>query len=146
MKPGLKIGDSAEVEIVVTEDMVAGFGGQVIHRLYCTSALVQHMEWAARKVLEPYFEAHEEGVGCNVECSHLALTLPGCTVKVKATLTEIRERKIVCEVEAFNARGKIARGSVTQSIIEREWLAEKMNELALITQLSSQAEASSKAQ
>jgi len=139
MKPGLKVGDTAEVELQVTPDMVAEFDGRVIHKLYCTSALAYHMEWAARKVIEPYFEENEEAVGYNVDCTHLAMTIPGMKVRVRATLTEIRDRKIVCDIEAFNTRGKLARGSVTQSVIDKSWLSRKVNELTLINQLSAQS-------
>jgi fluoroacetyl-CoA thioesterase len=102
------------------------------------------MEWAARQLISAYFESHEEAMGYHVECSHLAMTLPGMKVSIKAKLSEIRDRKLVCDVEAFNSRGKLARGTVTQAVIEKSWLTKKVNELALINQLSSQAEAASK--
>ncbi len=58
----------------------------------------------------------------HVEVSHMTLTVIGMTVRVKATVSEIRDKKIVCDVEAFNTRGKIARGTVSLSITERTWL------------------------
>lgn len=138
MKEGLKAGDWAEVEISVTKDMQASFAGQTIHELYSTSSLVHDMEWAARKVLAPYLEPDEEAMGSHVEVSHLMLTPVGMKVKVRATVKEIRDKKIVCEVEAFNRRGKIARGTVTQSLIEKEWLDKKVKEMTLVHQLSLQ--------
>lgn len=146
MKPGLAIGQTAEVEITVTQEMLARFGGQLVHELYCTSALVNHMEWAARTLLVPYLEAHEEAMGYHVDVSHLAMTLPGTKVRIVASLREIRDRKIVCDVEAFNGRGKIARGEVTQALVEKSWLDKKIKELTIINQLSGQVEAAPKAQ
>lgn len=137
MKPGLKIGDSAEIEIKVTRDMRAAFGGITVHELFSTSSLVHHMEWAARKVLEQYLESDEEAMGYHVEVTHLMLTLIDMSVRVKATVTEIREKRIVCEVEAFNLRGKIARGLVTQSLVEKEWLDKKMKEMSVVNQIAS---------
>ncbi|HEY9869215.1 MAG TPA: thioesterase family protein [Candidatus Obscuribacterales bacterium] len=139
MKPGLTTGQTAEVEITVTADMLAAFNGEPVHDLYSTSALVHHMEWASRRLLLPYLEDHEEGMGSHVEVSHLALTLPGMKVRVKARVIEVRENKVVCEVEAFNPRGKIARGTVTQAVVEKSWLARKIKELSLIHQLAQQA-------
>jgi predicted thioesterase len=138
MKPGLNVGQSAEVEIEITKDMLATLAGETIHELYATSSLVQHMELAGRKLIVPFLEDHEEGMGSHVEVSHLALTLPGMRVKVKATVTEIRDKKVVCDVEAYNTRGKIARGTVTQSIVEKAWLDRKMKELSIIINLSDQ--------
>lgn len=141
MKPGLKIGQTAELEITVTKEMVASFGGETVHHLYSTSTLVHHMEWAARKMIEPFFEEHEEGMGYHAEVSHLMPTIPGMKVKLKATVTALRDRKVVCDVEVFNPRGKIARGTVTQAIVEKSWLDNKIKEMALVHQLALEAEA-----
>lgn len=140
MKAGLKIGQTAEADIVVSREMFATFGGQTVHELYSTASLVQHMEWVARKIIVPYLEPHEEGMGFHVEVSHLALTLPGMNVRLKATVSDIRENKIVCDVEAFNLRGKLARGTVTQAIIQKEWLERKTRELQIINQLAEQSQ------
>jgi fluoroacetyl-CoA thioesterase len=146
MKPGLTPGLTAELEVTVSPDMVAHFGGQVVHNLFSTSALVQSMEWAARRLIEPFLESHEEAMANHIEVSHLAMTLPTTDVLVRATLTEIRDRKIICDVEAFNSRGKLARGTVTQALVEKTWLDKKMKELALINQLSRQFDKASNAQ
>jgi fluoroacetyl-CoA thioesterase len=140
MKSGLRIGQSAEIEVTVTEEMQASFGREMIHNLYSTSWLVHHMEWASRKLIEPYLEPHEEGMGSHVEVSHLMLTLTGMKVRVKAVVYEIRDKKIVCEVEAFNIRGKIGKGTITQSIVEKTWLDKKKKEMSIINQLASETE------
>jgi predicted thioesterase len=139
MKPELTVGKTEELEILVTPDMVAKFGDTTVHKLYATSALVHHMEWAARKILEPYLEEHEEGMGYHAEVSHLMPTIPGMKVKLKATVSDIRDRKVVCDIEAFNPRGKIARGTVTQAIVEKSWLDNKIKEMTLVHQLAIEA-------
>jgi predicted thioesterase len=138
MKAGLEIGQSAEINILVTKDMRTEFIGETVHDLYSTSDLVNHIEWAARKVLIPFLETNEESMVSHVEVSHLTLTVTGMSVRVKATVSEIRDKKIVCDVEAYNTRGKIARGTVTQSVIEKTWLENKMKELSIINQLAGQ--------
>jgi len=136
MKPGLQTGQTAEIEVEISNTMLANFDGRPVHNLYSTSALVNHMEWVARKVILPYLEEHEEVMNSYVEVSHLTLSLPGMKVRVKAVVSRIRDKKIVCDIEAFNSRGKIARGSITQSLIEKQWLDRKMKELSIINQLA----------
>lgn len=63
-------------------------------------------------------------------------------VLFKATVTDVRDRKVECEVEAFNARGKLARGTVVQAIVEREWLEKKMREMSVIANITSEPQTS----
>lgn len=142
MKAGLEIGQTAELEIDVKDEMTARFAGETVHELYSTSYLVHHMEFAARKLILPYLEDHEEGMGCYIEVSHLSFTLPGMKVNLTATVTDIRDNKVIAEVEASNMRGKVARGTVTQAIVEKEWLEKRMKELMVIRNISKEEELS----
>lgn len=142
MKPGLKIGATAELEATVTDEMTAVFDHNEVHPLLSTSCLVHHLEWVSRKLIEPYFEENEEGMGYHVDVAHLMPTIPGMPIRLAATISDIKDRKVVCEVEAFNSRGKIARGTVTQAIVEKSWLNNKIKEMTLVHQLARQAEAS----
>jgi predicted thioesterase len=144
MITGLKIGSSKEIELTVTPEMRASFVGETVHDLYSTSWLVHHMEWAARQLLLPYLSPTQEAMGSSIEVSHLMLTLPGMKVRLHARVIEIRDNKVVSEIEASNQRGKIARGTFTQSIVEKSWLDKKMKEMALIHNLSTQSEQHSK--
>jgi fluoroacetyl-CoA thioesterase len=132
MKPGLHIGQTAEIEVMVTPDMAAAFEGQRIHPLYSTSSLVHHMELVARKTLLPFLEKHEEGMGTHVEVHHSVLTPIGMKVKLRATVSAIRDTKIECEVEASNWRGKVAKGIVIQSVIQKSWLDQKIKEMEVV--------------
>ncbi|MBY0546455.1 MAG: hypothetical protein K2W95_04145 [Candidatus Obscuribacterales bacterium] len=142
MKSGLKEGNTAELEITVTADMLAHFENDSVYELYSTSDLIHHMERAARQTILPYLDDNEAGVGCHVNVSHRMLTLCGMKVLFKATVTDVRDRKVECEVEAFNARGKLARGTVVQAIVEREWLEKKMREMSVIANITSEPQTS----
>ena len=72
MRSGLKVGNTAEVRARVTEDMCPAFEGVVVHHVYSTWSMAHHMELAARKVLAPYLEEHEEGIGSHLSIDHLA--------------------------------------------------------------------------
>jgi fluoroacetyl-CoA thioesterase len=132
MKSGLKKGQTAEIEFVVTADMFARFPTGVVHELLSTSALMQQMEWAARQIILPYLEPHEEGMGARVEVHHSMLTPEGITVTVKATVVEVHNNKIECEVEASHFRGKVAKGTVVQAIVEKSWIDKKIREMEVV--------------
>lgn len=136
MKPGLEIGQAAEYEVVVAPDMVASFEGKVVHELYSTSALVHHMEYAARKTILPYLEEHEEGMGYHVDVHHTMFTPVGVKVLIRAVVTAIRDTKIECEVEASNWRGKVAKGTIVQSIVQKSWLQTKIREMQVVAPLA----------
>lgn len=136
MKPGLAIGQTHTIEIEVTPDMVAYFEDKLVHYLYSTSALTHDMELAARRLLVPFLEEQEESIGCHFEIAHLAMTLPGMRVEIEATVVEIRDNKVVANIEASNIRGKIARGTITQAIVDKGWLQNRMKEISVIHNIS----------
>ena len=103
MKPGFEPGITKEHIVQVTEEMCPAFEGVVVHRCYSTSSAVHHMEIAARKVLVDYLEDHEEGVGGHISIDHVATCKVGKTVRVRAELTEVDGRRVICKVEAHPA-------------------------------------------
>lgn len=118
MKAGLKTGDFHEFCIQVQEDMKPKFGDRVIHPLYATAAMLNHMEWAARQQVEPYLEAGEESVGYHIDLKHLAPTPIGATVRVRSTVTRVGSTKIVSRVEAWHQSVKIGEGHLTQALVQ----------------------------
>lgn len=49
------------MSITVTEDMIAAFGGEMVHPVLSTVTMVYYMEWVGRKVILPFLEEGEEG-------------------------------------------------------------------------------------
>lgn len=143
MKPGLAVGQTTKLELEVSWDMIVRYEGKTVHELYSTSMLVHHMELSARKLIWPYLEESEECMGCHIDVSHLAMTLPGMTVTINSTIADIRENKVVVEVEASNIRGKIARGTVTHAVIDKAWLRNRMKEISVIQNIAATELASS---
>ncbi len=127
MKPQLQVGARAEVVITVTEDMCPAFDGDVVHRVYSTWSMAHHMEIAARKVLMPHLEAHEEGIGSHLSIDHLAPTPVGHIVRVEAVAVELEPTTLVCEVTAYHVRPDgekvVGRGRQVQRILPRSKLA-----------------------
>ncbi|HEY8552335.1 MAG TPA: thioesterase family protein [Thermaerobacter sp.] len=129
VKPGFVPGLRAEVEATVDATMQAAFDGRVIHPLYSTWALVHHLEHAARRVLEPFLEPHEEGVGYAVEVRHLAPTPVGARVRAVAVLEAVEGNRVVCRVEAYNDLEKIAEGRQVQVVLDRAAFRRRIAEL-----------------
>ncbi|HLR01300.1 MAG TPA: thioesterase [Virgibacillus sp.] len=125
MKQGMDIGRQETIEVRVTEAMFARFEGEVVHPVYSTVAMVYHMEWVSRKIILPFLEEHEEGMGGAVTLKHVSPSPLGSTVTLTATLIGYEGTKVMTDVKAYNDAGLIGKGEVTQIILPKEVIAEK---------------------
>jgi fluoroacetyl-CoA thioesterase len=131
MKPGMVIGQEATITATVTPDMFASFEGTVVHPAYSTVSMVYHMEWAARQIILPYLEEHEEGIGGAVTVKHLAPTPEGETITVTATLTELKGHAVITKVVVRNSKEIVGQGEVTQFILEKKDIQAKLKSHAI---------------
>jgi fluoroacetyl-CoA thioesterase len=129
MKPGLKVGDQATYEKVVSSSDIATFRNKVVHPLYATFKLAEDVEWTCRQLILPYLEPHEEGAGTELYIRHLAPTPIGQRVRIVATVTEVTERRVVARFEAFNEAFQIAEGHMTQAILPKAKFREIVQEI-----------------
>ncbi|MGE8205046.1 thioesterase family protein [Heyndrickxia sp. NPDC080065] len=127
MKEGMEIGQTAMIEFEVTPEMFAGFEGNVVHEAYSTVSMVYHMEWASRKIIFPYLEEHEEGIGGAVNVKHIAPTTAHTKVQVKATLIELKNNIVITKTEAWNEKGLIGQGEVKQVILPKAKIKQMLN-------------------
>lgn len=123
MRPSLSVGNTAEVTITVTDDMCPAFDGVVVHRVYSTWSMAHHMELAARMVLAPHLEDHEEGIGSHLSIDHVAPAPLGHTVRVVAKAIELGPTTLVCECIAYDGERVIGRGKQVQRILPKAKLA-----------------------
>ncbi|MCG8408785.1 MAG: hypothetical protein MI923_26565 [Phycisphaerales bacterium] len=119
MKPGLEPGIYEEVSFEVTEQMCPAFDGEVVHRVCATWTLVHYMELAGRKILMQFLEPEEEGVGSHVSCDHVRPAQVGKKVRVKATVAQMSDRELVCDVAAYCGEQLIASGRTGQKVLPR---------------------------
>ncbi|MDN4608259.1 thioesterase family protein [Sporosarcina sp. F6_3S_P_2] len=131
MRLGMDVGREETIEITVTADMFASFEGQVVHPVYSTVAMTYHMEWVSRKIILPFLEDDEEGMGASVQLKHLAASPLGTTVTLTAKLIEYRANKVVTKVTASNHLGLIGKGEVVQVILPKEKIMEKLKEASI---------------
>jgi len=123
MNPLPPIGFTAEVVVTVTEDMCPAFDDVVVHRVYSTWTMAHHMELAARKVLLPHLEEHEEGIGAHLSIDHLAPAPLGHTVRVVAEAVEVDATTVVCDVTAYDVSSDrervVGRGRQVQRVLPK---------------------------
>jgi len=127
MLDSLKLGNTADVTVTVTEDMCPAFDDVVVHRVYSTWSMAHHMELAARKVLAPHLEDHEEGIGSHLSIDHVSPTPLGHNVRVEAVATELDDTTLVCDVIAYHVhpdgRESVAgRGMQVQRVLPKKKL------------------------
>lgn len=129
MRSGLQVGSQSTVSTVVTENMVARLGGQQIHPVLATAQMIEWMEWAGRRLILPYLEEGEDAVGYAVDIVHLAPTLVGESFRATATFVGLEKNRIIADVAADNARGRIGQGRFIQVLVPKDSLIRRLEEI-----------------
>lgn len=130
MKSGLAVGHTAVVMTEVTPSMYAQFEGNVVHPVYSTVSMVYHMEWASRKIILPYLEDHEEGMGAKVNVEHMAPAKSGSPLEIKANVIKYERNIIVTGVTVRDRESDrlIGKGEVKQVVLPKEKIKERIKE------------------
>ncbi|MCR8848908.1 thioesterase [Rossellomorea sp. SC111] len=130
MKSGLAVGHTAVITTEVTPGMYAQFEGNVVHPVYSTVSMVYHMEWASRKVILPYLEEHEEGMGAKVNASHVTPAKTGSHLEIRANVIEYERNVIITEVTVRDRENDrlIGKGEVKQVVLPKEKINERIKE------------------
>jgi fluoroacetyl-CoA thioesterase len=115
-------------EVVVTQGMTVDFEQPEpelgkLHPVYATYWLAKHMELVSRKIILPFLEEGEVGIGFEVSVRHLASALPGMKVRLTAKHQRTERNRVYAVCEAYHELGdKIGEGSTTQVILPKERL------------------------
>jgi predicted thioesterase len=110
MTQRIEPGQTAEVEITVTDQQTADAMGNRGVRVYSTPHLVGLLEQAAHAAIRAQLPAEAGTVGTMVEVKHLAPTPVGFRVRARATVLETDGRRVLFQVEAWDDKEKIAEG------------------------------------
>ncbi|MFC4075879.1 thioesterase family protein [Salinithrix halophila] len=117
MKARLQVGHRERLEVTVTREMTASFGGVEVHPVLSTVSMVYHMEWAGRKVILPFLEPGEEGVGGAISVEHRAPAPVGKVVTFTAEAIEVTSRKVLCRVWCEHDKALVGEGTFLQAIL-----------------------------
>lgn len=115
-------GFTQTLTFTVTEAMTVHFEelGK-LHPVYATYWMGKHFEEAGRKIILPFLEAGEGGIGSALEVNHTASALPGMQVTVTATFERQEGRRIYATMRAVNELGdEIGTGRTTQVVLPQE--------------------------
>lgn len=122
-------GYEATFEVTVTEAMTVDFEQDDprlgrLHPVYATYWLTKHAELVSRKIILPFLEAGDEGIGHEVRIRHLASALPGMRVKLTARFVRREGNRVVADVRAVSELGDVVgEGATTQVVLPHEKLA-----------------------
>ena len=123
MKSGMTEGQMATIDITVTSEMYAQFDGTVVHPAYSTVTMIYHMEWVSRKIILPYLEEHEEGMGAAVSAKHLFPAREGTILIITAIVSKLTKNTVVTEVTVKSKEKLIGIGEVKQIILTKSKIA-----------------------
>lgn len=119
MRPGPPRGEQADLQVVVTEEMLEPSHGD-LPGIYGLPAMVGHMGRVARMILEPHLEAGEIGVDDQADIDRRLPVTVGTTVTLLATVAKVAPQQLVCEV-LLRANGLlVARGSHTLRVVDAD--------------------------
>lgn len=128
MKSGLQMGAVGELLLTVGtgQTIHLGVGGSANAVVFSTPSMIALMEHTARHVILPFLDEGEASVGVTVNVEHLASTPLGSQVRAVAKLTKIDGKQMDFEVEAYEEKKLIGKGTHRRAVIKVARLAEKM--------------------
>lgn len=106
----IRPGATAELSQLVTADRTADALGNPGVKVFGTPFVVALLEDVSAAVVRPHLPPGATTVGTMIEMKHLAATPVGMTVRARATLLETDGRRFLFQVEAWDAKDKIAEG------------------------------------
>lgn len=112
------VGTTVTMVRTVNETDRAGFDDEHIHDVYSTVAMVRDVEHVSRWLFRLGLEEDEEGAGAAISLRHLAPVPIGAEVRLRATVTTARERKMVTEVEVLHDDTVAATAEFTQIVLD----------------------------
>jgi fluoroacetyl-CoA thioesterase len=102
-----------------------------VHPVYATYWLAKHMEEAGRKIILPFLEDGEEGIGSAVSVRHRAPAVPGTRVEVVAEHVRTDENRVLARCVARAGDVVVGEGETEQTILPKRVIAERIAEAEL---------------
>lgn len=121
----LTAGLSAQVQLTVTEAMLASRVGSGLVDVFSTPELVRLLEQTAVAALSGALPAGQTSVGSTIEIAHLAPTPVGMKITATATLTAVEGRKLSFNVSACDEVELIARGTHQRYVVDEARFRQK---------------------
>jgi fluoroacetyl-CoA thioesterase len=126
MKMAPRAGMTGEERLTVDATNRIGFADARMPAVLATPWLVAHLEYAARRALEPCLEEHERSVGTFIEVEHLAPVPEGLTVVCRARVIRADGPVVTFQVEAHDGMEPVARGLHRRRVIDVDRFARRV--------------------
>ena len=117
MNATLVVGLSTTRTFAVDRERTIDFMGEAA-RVYATPMLVRDIEVACREFLLRRLDAGEDSVGTRIELDHTAPTLLGMTVRIEATVAEVKGRAVTFELTGSDGVDTICRGRHVRLVVD----------------------------
>ena len=111
------LGSKNEEKVLVTSEIAIDFLGLETARVLATPHLIGLLEMPARNAIKPHLEDGYDTVGTQVNVRHLAATPMGMSATFRAEVIAVDDRRVTCNVEAFDEKEKIAEGTHERFIV-----------------------------
>ena len=115
-----------EVCLTVTPALTAAAMGSGDLNVLATPALVALMEKAAMTAAARNLPPSDTTVGAYISTSHLKPTAVGHTVRARATITAVENRKITFHVAAYEGDELVGEGEHVRYVVDRERFLSKL--------------------
>jgi fluoroacetyl-CoA thioesterase len=125
MKESLHPGLSKTARFQIDRDRTIDFMGDE-GRVYSTPYLVRDIELTCRNRLLDHCDAGGDSVGTDVNIKHLAPTLLGMTVEIKATIAAVDGRKVAFDVLASDGIDQICTGTHGRFVVDVKKTVERL--------------------
>ncbi len=123
-------------ELLVTPAMTVDFDDPhdarlgKLHPVYATYWLAKHLELVSRKLILPFLEDGEEGIGHAVSVKHLASALPGMRLRLTARLEAQEGNRVHAACSAVSELGDlVGEGTTVQVILPHAKLLQAFDRL-----------------
>ena len=130
MKSIPKVGTLGEERFVVEARHAIDFAEGGMPAVLCTPWLIWFLEHAARAAVLPLLEPGESTVGTEVQVRHLAATPVGQAVTCTARVVFADGGEVSFQLEAYDERERIARGSHRLRVIRVDHFAHRIAQKA----------------
>lgn len=116
----ITVGLSGTARTIASESLSANYMGSGSLYVYATPAMVALMESAAVSAVDNLLGQNWATVGIEIHVQHLAATPIGETITAQATVIAIEGKRITFDIQAWDERELIGKGTHTRYIIEVE--------------------------
>lgn len=119
----IKAGITKQItKVVSAQDTATAFGSGVVE-VFATPAMIALIEETALKSVEPFLDDDQTTVGFEVNIRHFKAARVGEIVISSSLLTEVKERKLVFEVEVLHKNETVGKGKHTRYIVNKDQFA-----------------------